>query len=199
MPRDKKMVAPRADGFRTLETETAEVLIVSNKRRGTGLIDHEVQTSLIWRVTLHWGALIMGQGLGLLFWTVFTALPDIHAGDVFHRFSLTFLPVMVISLSLLPVFLLDTVKLTNRFAGPIQRLRRTLKSIVAGEQVEPLKFRDNDFWQALAVDFNQAMKLRSENESAPDTSAHAEPDDSTNADEADVADSEFSDKEAVHA
>ncbi|MFO1064751.1 MAG: hypothetical protein U0892_12880 [Pirellulales bacterium] len=94
MPRDSLKVARRAYGFRTLETETAEVLIVSKKRRGTGLIDHEVQTSLIWRVTLHWGALIMGQGLGLLFWTVFTSLPDIHAGDIFHRFSLTFLPVM---------------------------------------------------------------------------------------------------------
>ena len=55
---------------------------------------------------------------------------------------------------LLPVFILDTIKLSHRFAGPIYRLRNTIRSLAQGEEFRPLKFREVDFWQSLAEDFN---------------------------------------------
>ena len=48
---------------------------------------------------------------------------------------------------LLPVFLYDTVKLSNRFAGPVIRLRRAMQAISQGNAVEKLQFRENDFWR----------------------------------------------------
>jgi hypothetical protein len=58
---------------------------------------------------------------------------------------------------LLPMFVLDTIKLSHRFAGPIYRLRRTIQSVAAGEAPRHLKFRDFDFWQGLAEDYNKLI------------------------------------------
>jgi hypothetical protein len=57
-------------------------------------------------------------------------------------------------LLLLPLFLRDTLKLSNRFAGPMYRLRMALKSMVSEGTLKPIKFRDGDFWQEAAEDFN---------------------------------------------
>ena len=63
-------------------------------------------------------------------------------------------PFLLVMFFLLPVFILDTIKLSHRFAGPIYRLRNTIRSLANGEEVRPLKFREVDFWQGLADDFN---------------------------------------------
>jgi hypothetical protein len=58
---------------------------------------------------------------------------------------------------MLPIFIVDTIKLSNRFAGPIYRLRLTIRSLAEGETFRPLRFRDFDFWQGLADDFNMMV------------------------------------------
>ena len=48
----------------------------------------------------------------------------------------------------------DLLKLTNRFAGPVYRVRVTLEHLVRGETIRPVKFRDGDFWCDLAPKLN---------------------------------------------
>ncbi len=68
---------------------------------------------------------------------------------------------------LMPVFLRDTLKMSNRFAGPMYRLRIALKKMAGEDVPAPIKFRDGDFWQEAADDFNtvrsQFDSLKSEN------------------------------------
>jgi signal transduction histidine kinase len=66
--------------------------------------------------------------------------------------------VVVLSLALLPVFLYDTIKMSHRFAGPIYRFRKSLKTLAGGQSVEEISFRGNDFWADLSNDFNQVAK-----------------------------------------
>ena len=47
------------------------------------------------------------------------------------------------------------MKLSNRFAGPVMRLRESINSLAQGEPVKELTFRDNDFWRELSEDFNR--------------------------------------------
>jgi nitrate/nitrite-specific signal transduction histidine kinase len=54
-----------------------------------------------------------------------------------------------------PATLLDFLRLSHRWVGPIYRLRTSLQALNPGEAVKPLAFRDGDFWQELAGDFNQ--------------------------------------------
>jgi hypothetical protein len=51
----------------------------------------------------------------------------------------------------------DTLRLTNRFVGPIYSLRRALREAAEGNVSRPLQFRDDDFWRDVADDFNRAL------------------------------------------
>jgi hypothetical protein len=66
-------------------------------------------------------------------------------------------PFLLVMVFLLPMFVLDTIKFSNRFAGPIYRLRRTIKEVAAGAAPRHLKFRDFDFWKGLAEDYNKMI------------------------------------------
>jgi hypothetical protein len=50
--------------------------------------------------------------------------------------------------------LLDILLTTSRFAGPIYRLRSSMRALAAGEQVAPLRFPKDDFWETVAQEFN---------------------------------------------
>ena len=45
--------------------------------------------------------------------------------------------------------------MSNRFVGPIYRLRRSMRSLANGEEVDPVFLRDGDYWFDFAEDFNR--------------------------------------------
>jgi hypothetical protein len=123
-------------------------------RRNRSFVDNEVQGGLLRKIAFHWTLMFVVNTLALVIWVKMFEQPDmswaVTFGDCFRRF----LPFFVISVLLVPAFVWDTLKLTNRFAGPILRLRGALADAVKGREVEPLHFRNNDFWQEIANDFN---------------------------------------------
>ncbi len=69
--------------------------------------------------------------------------------------------IAIIMLALFPAFALDTIRFSNRFVGPIARLRRYMRELAAGEPINALTFRDNDFWGDVADEFNViALKVK---------------------------------------
>jgi hypothetical protein len=48
----------------------------------------------------------------------------------------------------------DLVRLSHRWVGPILRLRSALNALSRGESISPIRFREGDYWQELAGDFN---------------------------------------------
>jgi len=76
-----------------------------------------------------------------------------HLQGVVGRYLL----IVLVMAALLPAFVLDTVRLSNRFAGPMFRIRKAFRSTAAGEPFEPLVFRKGDFWKELADDYNRMM------------------------------------------
>jgi len=144
-----------------------------SKRRTRKLVDYEVQSSLVVRLCLHWALFIVATAIAMFLWIRLVESPVDSLAETAKRFWNTFLPLLIVSLALLPVFVLDAVKLSNRFTGPIFRLRRTLASLAAGQTVRPLEFRSNDFWRSLAEDFNRAVPVTPAKtaETSPSTSA----------------------------
>ena len=49
-------------------------------------------------------------------------------------------------------------RVTNRFAGPIFRLRRSMRELADGEHVEPVHLRKGDYWQDVADQFNRVIQ-----------------------------------------
>ena len=64
----------------------------------------------------------------------------------------------VILLALFPAFMLDTIRFSNRFVGPIARLRRHLRQLGNGE-TDRCKFRENDYWAEMAGEFNEVAEM----------------------------------------
>ncbi len=90
---------------------------------------------------------------------------------------LQFGPAAVASILLLPIIIIDVIRVSNRFCGPMQRLRGAMRQLAAGEHVRPVHFRDNDFWQELAEEFNAVIaRVQSDGTSSVTANSPEEPD-----------------------
>jgi hypothetical protein len=130
-------------------------------KRRKALIDPEVQGGILKKIAIHWVLFFICNAIALTIWIRLFEQPDADwtqtLGDTIRRF----LPFFVITLALIPAFVWDTLKLTNRFAGPIHRLRCALADASAGRAVTPLQFRSNDYWKEIAQNFNTVMERSS--------------------------------------
>jgi len=130
----------------------------SKQRRSKFYVDHEVQTALAKRVALHWLVFVVVCFVLVGILQACIAHPSVSFKEMFlFALQRNFIPLMV-GLAMVPVFVYDTIRVTNRFAGPIARLRETLRDISSGSELRELKLRQGDYWSELAQEFNQAMR-----------------------------------------
>ena len=129
----------------------------SNVKRSRALVDPEVQGGVLRKIAIHWILFFICNTLALMIWIRLFEQPDADWGQTFSDTLRRFLPFFVITTALIPAFIWDTLKLTNRFAGPILRLRTALSDASRGLKVEPLHFRTNDYWQEIARNFNAVV------------------------------------------
>ena len=126
-----------------------------NGNRRVIFVDREVQGALLIRAALYWLFCLVSISLMVACWSAFNGPPrrfvDV-ATDVYLRFG----PAFAASLILLPVVLLDVLRVSNRFVGPIVRLRAGLKELAENRPAQPINFRDDDFWRDIATNFNKA-------------------------------------------
>jgi methyl-accepting chemotaxis protein len=131
-------------------------------------VDPQVQGELARRLVLHWLLFtIVAAGISVcLEWLE----------DPFRPFSAlvwaaswNYGPFLLVLISLVPVFIYDSIKLSNRFAGPVFRLRKVAKALAEGELPDRVDFRGNDFWRDLAGDFNRIVARIARAEEKDDT------------------------------
>jgi hypothetical protein len=125
-------------------------------RRRQLVVDQQVQGALLFRVTLYWFFCLLSVALLLMCWTIVTG-PRMHATALFNELCYRYGPAFVCSVLVLPLVLVDCARLSNTFVGPMFRLRRAMQRLAKGEVVEPIKFRENDFWKEVAKDFNEVL------------------------------------------
>jgi len=116
-------------------------------------VDPKVQGALVFRVIAYWTVCLLTISTMVLCWRMLTGparLPFSHLDDMWFQLG----PALIASFMILPLVIYDIVKISNRFTGPLLRLRRTMRALAAGEQVKPIHFREGDFWKDLAQDFN---------------------------------------------
>ncbi|MEZ6130644.1 MAG: hypothetical protein R3C59_18305 [Planctomycetaceae bacterium] len=133
------------------------------QNRKTAVVDSHVQWTLALRVVLHFFIFVCA---GCVFGLINQFLADPMAGlqanlTSFWRQSA---PLVLALVCLIPIFVRDTLTLSNRIAGPIYNLRRTCRQLADGQtDVRPLKFRKGDMWSDLPDLFNRmTTRLRSQ-------------------------------------
>jgi hypothetical protein len=151
---------------------------MAHPARKKTFVDPKVQGALVRRLVLHWVTFFAVASLVAFCLQVlsnpFRPIEE-HAQELWWTHG----PFLLVLFFMLPVFIVDTIKLSHRFAGPIYRLRNTIRSLANGEKYQPVRFREFDFWQGLAEDFNTMVERLSGHESVgtdePTNGAENEP------------------------
>lgn len=127
-------------------------------RRGKHFIDRAVQGALARRILLHWSLFLVAICMVLPLWRIMTGDEPLGPfGATMARSFVHCAPALVILLAMLPIFVWDTVKFSQRFAGPMYRFQRTIEEINAGKEFRPIRLRKGDFWTQFAAEFNIMM------------------------------------------
>src|SRR3954471_8505215 len=125
-------------------------------RRKKKFIDSNVQGALSRRIILHWLIFMLVTSVVAF---VLQVLSDPFRGLSSHFKDLWWSqgPFLLVMLFLLPVFVMDAIKMSHRFAGPILSLVPGIRGVADGEAPRKMKFRKHDFWQDLAHDYNAML------------------------------------------
>jgi len=121
-------------------------------------VDKDVQGVLLARVGVYWACCLITVTLLLLCWRLLVGPSrelSVHLDYLWYHYR----PILLAAFILLPILLADTLRLSNRFAGPMIRLRRGLTEMADGRtDVAPIHFRSGDFWHEFASEFNRAVE-----------------------------------------
>jgi hypothetical protein len=131
---------------------------MATEKRKRLWVDAELQGAVICRVTYYWFGCLLFVTIPLVLIETFRDPSKVvyeHLGPLGSRYW----PIYAALTSLLPFIVVDALRLTHRFAGPIYRLRRHLQLVGNGQEVEPICFRENDLWQEIADDINRVVEL----------------------------------------
>jgi sensor histidine kinase YesM len=134
------------------------------KMRRQHWVDARVQGTLVRRILLHWCAFFLVTLMCVSVMQLLLGDPNKTIVERVGSPGSGLLLVGIIMLALFPAFALDTVRFSNRFVGPIARLRRSMRELADGQRISNLSFRDNDFWCEVADEFNAVARRMQEQE-----------------------------------
>ncbi|HVA46977.1 MAG TPA: hypothetical protein VNH11_11470 [Pirellulales bacterium] len=121
------------------------------------LVDRQVQGAFLLRAVGYWLMCLVTVVLLITFTNMIAEPAKLLLTDIDNPwFRLG--PTVVCGLCFLPVVIYDFLQLSNRLVGPLVRLRRGMRALGEGRHVEPIKFRDGDFWREFADEFNAVAR-----------------------------------------
>lgn len=132
---------------------------MSDLNRKQNFVDKTVQGGLVRRIFLHWLVFFVVTAMAVLSMKTLLGEPSLSLSERFTHEVKEFAYLGVVFIAIFPAFMLDTVRFSNRFVGPIARLRRHLNELGQDGETQDIKFRDNDFWQAIAGEFNDVNEM----------------------------------------
>ncbi|MFN3152173.1 hypothetical protein [Bremerella sp.] len=130
-----------------------------HERRKLFWIDPKLQGALVLRAVIHWAVMLLSIAAVLF---LAAALSDLNApvSAVAQMVSAYLIPAVVVSLLVLPILLLDTIRQSNRLVGAVSRFHHALQRLADGETTSPLIVREGDCWKSMADQFNRiALRL----------------------------------------
>jgi hypothetical protein len=120
-------------------------------------VDSPLQWRLMGRLTLYLVACSLVLFHVAFFYDILANLPEVLNRGVLEFYVDFFArqtPLYIALIVVLPIFLYDMIKFSNRFAGPLYRFRRTMEAMIAGKPVTPVKIRKRDLHRDWLPTFN---------------------------------------------
>ncbi len=124
------------------------------RERKQFLVEKKVQLTLGLRIVAQWFVFLAVS----IVVTTFLYMPSNLDQTLWQDFKVAVfsqLPSITVFFALLPWFIHDSLKLSNRFAGPMVRLRGAIIQLAQGDESHSLTFRRGDYWTDIASEFNK--------------------------------------------
>ncbi|MEX2188411.1 MAG: hypothetical protein WD875_16505 [Pirellulales bacterium] len=128
----------------------------ATKSRRQLFVDSTLQGALLTRCVFYWGMCLAAVFASLLCWDALVGPAQLFYARIEGTW-LRYAPALLFVAALTPIIAYDFLRLSNRFAGPMIRMRRTMRDLAQGERVEPVVLRRNDFWRDFADEFNAVI------------------------------------------
>jgi len=131
--------------------------MTGGKRRHRMIADRKLQGALLAHTMIYWFYCLFSVTLIAVCWIIFTKQPE-SSSELFTQLWLNCGPALLGSVLLLPLVLLDCVRLSSRFAGPMVRMQRIMRQLAAGETPPAITLRPGDYWSEFAENINVVME-----------------------------------------
>ncbi len=129
---------------------------MSKKPRTKLLIDRDVQMAIVARVIFYWAGCSCFISMPLVIGR-FLLEPEVliidQIANVFYEHWSIYLVLFV----MLPFAIYDALRLSNRFAGPVFQIRKSLVNYNQTGRFTRVAIRKDDFWHDLADEVNKAV------------------------------------------
>lgn len=122
----------------------------TSRTRKRLLVHPKVQWMLVGRVTLYWASCVAT----IYAMPILIVKPLLFFYPDANKAALEVLSVFLATMLYVPMIGYDIIRVSNRFVGPMIRLRNSMHRLAIGEEVQPIKFREGDLWQEFADEFN---------------------------------------------
>lgn len=113
------------------------------------------QTRMIGRILLYCGAYQVSLWIIIMTVQMYLNSMDALTGQPMWR-QLAWTALLPV-LAFLVIITLDAVRFLHRLVGPVYRFRTTIQAIAAGEPVDLVQLRKNDYLQDVMKDFNEML------------------------------------------
>ncbi|MFK7737249.1 MAG: hypothetical protein AB8B50_14535 [Pirellulaceae bacterium] len=126
--------------------------------RGKLYVDKKVQGALASRIVFHWFVFFILSLVSLYTLEYFMGDPALTMGERLSVLWSRYASFVLLMICIIPAFIYDSMKLSNRFAGPMVRLKDSISRLADGEPTPELNFRDGDFWKDVSTEFNRMVE-----------------------------------------
>ena len=131
--------------------------MTGGRRRPQMIADRKLQGALLAHTMIYWFYCLFSVTLIAVCWIIFTKQPE-SSSELFTQLWLNCGPALLGSVLLLPLVLLDCVRLSSRFAGPMVRMQRVMRQLAAGETPPKISLRPGDYWSEFAENINVVIE-----------------------------------------
>jgi hypothetical protein len=133
-------------------------------RRKKTYINRRVQGRIIGRVAAYWILYHFVLWHGLFVYRYAQHRVAVAGGEnalpfrqLYADFCASYSPLLFCAALILPLFMVDFVRMTHRVVGPLVRVRNALQQLMAGERVPSVEFRKGDLITEFESEFNEFL------------------------------------------
>ena len=138
--------------------------VVLRRSRKRSYVNARIQGRIIGRIAAYWALYHLVLWLAMFVYRFAQHRAAVAAGaellpfrDLYNRFLSDNYPLLFCACLILPLFLIDFVRLTHRIAGPLLRFRIGLVQLIQGHRVEEVELRKGDLLTEFQETFNEFL------------------------------------------